>query len=85
MGASGDRYLSSDNEDSRSDDESEEEAPDHGNGNNEPPAMTTHIQVRTLKMKDFRNRLIRHFDIAYQKKEINWPKARMKNTEAPNI
>ena len=43
------------------------------------------ISVRKLSMKDFRARLIRHFDIAFTKKEICWPKARMKNTMEPTI
>jgi hypothetical protein len=43
------------------------------------------IIVRKLSMKQFRERLIRHFEIAFKKKEIQWPKARMMNTPEPTI
>jgi len=43
------------------------------------------IVVRKLSMKQFRERLIRHFDIAFRKKEIHWPKAKLMNAEEPTI
>jgi len=43
------------------------------------------ILVRKLSMKQFRDRLIRHFDIAFQKRELQWPKARLNEAEEPVI
>lgn len=43
------------------------------------------IIVHRLNMNEFRRRLIVHFSIAFQRRELAWPKARMKNTEAPVI
>ncbi|KAG7354898.1 hypothetical protein IV203_004254 [Nitzschia inconspicua] len=39
------------------------------------------IIVRQSNMTDFRQRLITHFDIAFKKKEIIWPKARLQMDE----
>ncbi|KAG7363898.1 hypothetical protein IV203_037100 [Nitzschia inconspicua] len=39
------------------------------------------IIVRHMDMTDFRQRLITHFDIAFKKKEIIWPKARLQMDE----
>ncbi|KAG7344279.1 hypothetical protein IV203_029882 [Nitzschia inconspicua] len=39
------------------------------------------IIVRHMNMTDFRQRLITHFDIAFKKKEIIWPKARLQMDE----
>jgi hypothetical protein len=36
------------------------------------------MAIRNLSLADFRKRLITHFDIAYQRREIKWPSA--KNT-----
>ncbi|KAG7341033.1 hypothetical protein IV203_022984 [Nitzschia inconspicua] len=42
------------------------------------------IIVRKLSMKQFRERLIVHFDIAFKRKEIQWPGARL-GLEEPTI
>jgi len=41
--------------------------------------------VRKLSMHQFRERLVRHFDIAFRKKELQWPKARLCEADEPNI
>jgi hypothetical protein len=41
------------------------------------------VVVRNLSMKQFRQRLVTHFDIAFQQREIRWP-SRMA-VAAPNI
>jgi len=43
------------------------------------------IVVRKLSMHQFRERLIRHFDIAFSRKELKWPKARLNEVEEPTI
>jgi hypothetical protein len=43
------------------------------------------IIVHSLKMKDFREKLVQHFDIAFKNNEVCWPRARMNNREQPNI
>ena len=34
--------------------------------------------VRKMSMEDFRDKLVTHFDIAFQRKEIQWPKRNKK-------
>jgi len=36
--------------------------------------FTGHIVVKSLLLQDFRRRLIRHFDIVFKKREVQWPK-----------
>jgi len=36
--------------------------------------FTGHIVVKSLTLQDFKRRLIRHFDIAFKKREVQWPK-----------
>ena len=43
------------------------------------------IVVRKLSMHQFRQRLICHFDIAFRKKELQWPKARLGDLEEPAV
>ena len=43
------------------------------------------IIVRKLSMHQFRERLIRHFEIAFMKKEIQWPKAKLFDMQEPTI
>lgn len=43
------------------------------------------IKVRKLSMNAFRERLITHFKIAFQKKELSWPKARLGGMMEPQV
>ena len=36
--------------------------------------------VRNLSLSEFRKRLIMHFDIAYQRREVKWPSARSRSS-----
>jgi len=52
---------------------------------NDPSADGTGaIPVRNLSMKCFRQKLVEHFDICFQKKELHWP-TRLKNFTPRNI
>jgi hypothetical protein len=56
---------------------------DLGGVDNPQPDEDGRICIRDLTMKEFRNRLITHFDIAFKRREIEWP-SRNGGTE-PNI
>ena len=43
------------------------------------------IIVRSMKMMDFREKLVKHFDIAFKRNEVCWPRARMNNREEPDV
>jgi hypothetical protein len=43
------------------------------------------VKVHKMSMVQFRKKLVRHFEIAFTKKEISWPRARLNNVEEPCI
>jgi hypothetical protein len=43
------------------------------------------VKVHKMSMVQFRKKLVRHFEIAFTKKEISWPRARLNNVEEPRI
>jgi Plant transposon protein len=44
-----------------------------------------HIIVRSMKMKDFREKLVQHFDIAFKRNEGCWPRATINNIAQPDV
>ena len=50
------------------------------NENETPEQTAVPIVVRNLSLVEFRKRLIKHFDIAYQQRQIKWPSARSRST-----
>ncbi len=54
------------------------------NENETPEQTAVSIVVRNLSLVELRKRLIKHFDIAYQQRQIKWPSARSRsNTRVP--
>jgi hypothetical protein len=43
------------------------------------------IVVRKMNMSQFRQRLIEHFDICFQRKELAWPRQRQQGAIEPTI
>jgi hypothetical protein len=43
------------------------------------------IVVRKMSMAQFREKLIGHFNICFQRKELAWPKQRLAGTKEPTI
>ena len=67
-----------DGDEDEEDEDSEDEEEFKGSIEEEEGA----IVVRKMSMTDFRKRLIDHFDICFQRKEIAWPSQRMKGVAA---
>lgn len=42
------------------------------------------IIVRSMKMNNFQQKLVQHFDIAFKRNGVCWPKARMNNQDQPD-
>jgi hypothetical protein len=51
---------------------------DHSFDNSDSTGTTAPTAVRKLPLVEFRKRLITHFDIAYQRREIKWPSSARK-------
>lgn len=71
-------------------DQSFEEIPDDVHDESEPISDTPctengAIIVRTMKMADFRDKLVEHFDVAFKRNEIIWPAARMMERQVPSV
>jgi hypothetical protein len=49
------------------------------NENETPEQTAVPIVVRNLSLVEFRKHLIKHFDIAYQQRQIKWPSARSRS------
>ena len=51
--------------------------------NNDVGNVDTPIKVRNLKLHDFRQKLVTHFDIAFEKNELLWPRRGLTRCQAP--